>query len=606
MSNKKTFSQRETIDSSKANADLFLHGGTVLNVYSGELLEMNIAIRGERVWYVGPSSDMVGEHTRGLDVSHKILVPGYIDPHFHPWFIYNPISFGQEACRLGNTSLFCDNLIFYMLMGVDLFEAFIEAVSRMPIKYFWFCRAVPQTPMIAEDKLFSVKNLERLLKNSLVQSLGEITRWPEILKGNPKIMEMIELTKKLKKRVDGHTAGAKYEQLNVLSRAGVESCHESISAQEALERLRLGFHVILRESSLRRDLPDLLRIVRENKVLTDRIMLTTDASSPLFYEECGASNHILKIAMKAGIDPITAYRMVTINPAVYFGMDHEIGGIAPGRYADILALKDLVNPTPEMVISKGRIIAEHGNLVKSFPWARWDNFFPSASFSGRDWSAKGYFFQIASSGKSITFPTIKLINPAITRTEWMDFNMKDGLLDLDEREEFCFLSLINRDGKWVTNGIIKSFGTVEGLASSFNTAAEILAIGRNPEAISAAVNRVLEMKGGIVAFENGQVAYEFPLPLGGVMSDAPMKHLAYKDNELREFLSRRGYPYHDPLYTLIFLPNDFLPDVRINYQGVVDIRNNNVLWPRRDLSDCVDERDRRGGKKGGQRLRGNG
>ncbi|MBW1703370.1 MAG: hypothetical protein JRJ50_14895 [Deltaproteobacteria bacterium] len=148
-----------------------------------------------------------------------------------------------------------------------------------------------------------------------------------------------------------------------------------------------------------------------------------------------------------------------------------------------------------------------------------------------------------------------------------------------------FLALINRDGKWVTNGIIQGFGIVEGLASSFNTATEILAIGRKPEAMSAAVNRVLEINGGIVAIEDGRVAYEFPLPLGGVMSDLSIRHLAHKDMELREFLSKRGYPYHDPLYTFIFLPNDFLPDARINYRGIVDIRNDEVLWERRDLEN---------------------
>jgi adenine deaminase len=562
-----------------------LKGGTILNVYSGELLKMNIAIKGERIWYVGPSSDVVGGDTQVLDVSNKVLVPGYIDPHFHPWFTYNPISFGEKACCFGTTTIFCDNLIFYMLMGVGLFEDFMDALSEMPIKFFWFCRAVPQTPMTTEDELFSVKNLERLLKNPLVQSLGEITRWPGILSDNSKILEMIRLTKRLKKRVDGHTAGAKYEQLSILSRAGVESCHESISAKEALERLRLGFYVLLRESSLRQDLSDLLRIVTEDRVSMDRIMLTSDASSPLFYEEYGATNHILKIAMNEGINPITAYRMVTINPAVYFGMDHEIGGIAPGRYADILALKDLTHPTPELVLSKGRIIAENSNLIESFPWEGWEAFFPPASFSRRNWSAKDHHFHIVSREKSKTFPTIRLINPVITRIEWVDFIIKDGLLDLDEKEGFCFLSLINRDGKWVTNGVIQGFGNVQGLASSFNTATEILAIGRKPEVMSAAVNRVLDMKGGIVAIEDGRVAYEFPLPLGGLMSDFPIKQLARKDMELREFLSTRGYPYHDPLYTFVFLPNDFLPDARINYRGVVDIRNDEVLWPRRDLGE---------------------
>jgi len=576
----------ERMMNKKEKADIFLRGGTVLNVYSGELLKMDVAIKGERIWYVGPSQEMVSEDTQVLDVGNRVLVPGYIDPHFHPWFIYNPVSFGEDTCRLGTTTLFCDNLIFYMLMGVDLFETFIDALSEMPVKFFWFCRAVPQTPMATEDELFSIKNFERLLKNPLVQSLGEITRWQNLLKGNPRIMEMIKFTKKLKKRVDGHTAGAKYEQLSILSRSGVESCHESINAEEALERLRLGFYVILRESSLRQDLSDLLRIVTEKKVSTDRIMLTTDASTPSFYQEFGSTNHVLEIAIKEGIDPIAAYRMVTINPAVYFGMDHDIGGIAPGRYADICVLENLVHPTPEMVISKGRITAKNGSLIEPFPRLDWEIFYPSASFSKRKWSAESHFFEIRSSRKRIMFPTIKLINPVITRTEWVEFGTKDGLLCLNEKDEFCYLALINRDGEWVSNGIIKGFGGgVEGIASSFNTAAEILAIGRNQKAMGMAVNRVLEIEGGIVAVENGRIAYEFPLTLGGLMSDAPMAQLVQKDREFKGFLSSRGYPFHDPFYTFIFLPNDFLPDVRINYQGVVDIKKDKVLWPRRDLAE---------------------
>jgi adenine deaminase len=202
----------------------------------------------------------------------------------------------------------------------------------------------------------------------------------------------------------------------------------------------------------------------------------------------------------------------------------------------------------------------------------------------RNWSAKDDYFQITSREKNITFPTIRLINPVITRLEEVDFMIKDGLLDLDDREGLCFLSLINRDGTWVTNGILQGFGNIEGLACTFNTAAEILAIGRNPKAIRAAVNRILDVKGGIVLMEGGRVAYEFSLPLGGLMSDLSMTELAKKDRELREFLSKRGYSYDDPLYTCIFLPNDFLPDVRIDYQGVVDIKNNRVLWPRRDLA----------------------
>ena len=245
-------------------ADLFLEGGRVLNVYSGEILESNVAVKGERIWYVGPRSDSIGERTLRLDMSRKVLVPGYVEPHCHPWNIYNPVSLGEEFCRLGTTTLVCDNLIFYMMMGVEGFEAFMAAFSKMPVKFFWFIRLVPQTPLEQEETLFSAANLKRLLRNPLTLSIGEITRWQELIKGNPKIFELIRFARELGKRVDGHTAGAKYENLSIISRAGVESCHESITAEEVLERLRLGFHVVLRESSLRQDLRGLFKGVREN------------------------------------------------------------------------------------------------------------------------------------------------------------------------------------------------------------------------------------------------------------------------------------------------------------------------------------------------------
>jgi adenine deaminase len=211
-------------------AELFLEGARVLNVYSGEVLKSNVAVKGEKVWYVGPRSDSIGKKTLRLDVSHKVLVPGYIEPHCHPWITYNPVSFGERFCRLGTTTLVCDNLIFFMMMGVERFEAFMATFAKMPVKFFWFMRLVPQTPLEEKDTLFSAANLTRLLRNPLVLSIGEITRWQELIKGNGKIQKMIRMARTLGKRVDGHTAGAKYENLVIISRSGVDSCHESITA----------------------------------------------------------------------------------------------------------------------------------------------------------------------------------------------------------------------------------------------------------------------------------------------------------------------------------------------------------------------------------------
>ncbi len=584
MKTKTISSPSTTTRLSKSGADLFLNGGTVINVYSGELLKWNVAVKGERIWFVGPHTNMINDDTIVVDVKNKFIVPGYIDPHFHPWFIYNPISFGQAASLLGITTLFCDNLMFYMLMGIERFEHFMEVLWEMPIKYFWFCRAVPQTPMPRENSLFSLKNLKRLLANPYVQSVGEITRWPEVITGNEKIRKIIKHAKDLKKRVDGHTAGAKYDQLVLLSRAGIESCHEAITAQEALERLRLGMYVILRESSLRQDLRELLRIVTENKVLTDHLMLTTDCSGPSFYQEFGILNNVIRIAIEAGLDPIQVYKMVTINPAVYFGMEHELGGIAPGRFADMLVLSDLQEPTPEVVISRGRILVNNYHLIEPYPAMDWDQFFTPSCFYDGSWSARPSILVIRSRKRRVKLPVISLINAVITRLEWMEFDTHEGVVNLRKKPEYSFICLIDREGHWVTKGIIKGFANVEGFASSFNTAAHILAIGRNPAAIAAAVNRVLEAKGGVVAIEKDQVVYELALPLGGIMSDKPMNELAVKERELKAFLTHRGYRFHDPFYTLVFLPNDFLPEVRINYQGIVNIKTNEVLYPRNRIN----------------------
>jgi adenine deaminase len=566
-------------------ADLILTGGTVLNIYSGELIKADVAVKDSRIVFAGTAAPTTGRAAAVMDVADKVLVPGYVEPHCHPWLLYTPLSFAEAAACLGTTTFFYDNLIAYSLMGPARFESFMSAASNLPVKIYWTCRAVPQTPMENESDLFSVENVGRILSSPYAASLGEITRWKEAAQDDLKLKTLISAAKALGKRVDGHTAGADSEWLNRIASTGVESCHESINGQEILERLRLGFYVMLRQSSLRQDLKMLMREVVQGGVLTDRLMLTTDASTPSYHQEFGFTNHLLYIALKEGIEPVLAYRMVTINPAVYFGMENRIGGIAPGRDADILILKDLNHPAPETVISKGRILAEKQCLKAAFSGIDLQQYHPSAEFSKGGWKAAGNHFRIPGNKASIRFPVIQLISTVITRCNWIEFPVKNGYLDIRNSPECLFVSLADRHGGWITNGILRGAGGgIEGLASSFNTALQILVLGRNPEAMSAAVNRVLERKGGIAAFEKDRIVYELGLPLGGMMSARPMNDLAEKDREFQAYMSARGYSFHDPLYTLIFLPNDFLPDVRINYNGVVDIRRREVFWPRRNLA----------------------
>jgi predicted CoA-binding protein len=218
----------------------FSGDGTILNVYSGELLKGNIAVRGERSFTWAPRSITWEGHelsrSGGQDDSpwiHRTPFPS-LD-------VYNPVSVGEEACRRGTTTVFCDDLLFYMEMGPELFQEFMDAFSDMPIKYYCSLRTAPQSPMRDEKRVFSVENLLAVLENPRVQSIVRITRWMELIKGTSGIPPVIARTKELKKRVDGHTAGASTTKLNRLALAGIESCHESINGQNVLDRLSSAF-----------------------------------------------------------------------------------------------------------------------------------------------------------------------------------------------------------------------------------------------------------------------------------------------------------------------------------------------------------------------------
>jgi len=348
---------------------------------------------------------------------------------------------------------------------------------------------------------------------------------------------------------------------------GIASCHEPITAQEALERARAGIAVMLRQSSLRPDLKELLGALKEAPALAARLMLTTDGSSPAFVAEHGFVDHLLRVAMEEGVPPIDAYRMVTLNPAAYYGLDHEIGGIAPGRFADILFLRDLSEPAPETVMARGRVVARDGELVGSVPEPAWQRIFsaPAARFArGLRLSAEDFGLP---AGERV--PVLRFVSTVITRLE-----------ERAPAEGDLRAALLDRGGRWICRGVIAGLARhLDGLATTLSTDFQILVLGRNPSAMAQAANRLLALRGGIVVVEEGRVIYELALPLGGIMAAAPLPALAARERELLGLLKARGYPYHDPVFTLLFLTADFLPEVRLTARGVWDVKRRKVLAP---------------------------
>ena len=553
----------------QAPADLCVRGGTLLNVYTGEIYPANVAIAGERIAYVGPRDDMVGPRTTTLDAAGRILVPGYIDPHVHPAHLVTPSSLARHLLPLGTTTVFADTLQFWELGGLRAFRSVADALARSPLKFYWMIRVHAQARTTDEARRYSLRDLRRALAHPWTLAAGEVTRWPEVWGGRADLLGRLDLALRRGQRVEGHTAGAAADKIAAIAAGGLSSDHEPITAAEVLDRARQGIAVMLRESSLRPDLVGLLDALKEAPALASRLMLTADGSMPAFIRDHGFVDHLIRVALERGIAPIDAYRMATLNPATYMGREADLGGIAPGRFADLCLLGDLAEPRPEAVVARGRLAARDGRVLVQVPEPDWRRAFstPEARLTVR-WRARPDDFALP---PRPTYPVMRLVSAVIARLE--ERPLAEGDLHA---------ALLDRAGRWVAPGVVAGFGgAVDGLASTITTDFNILVLGRRPEAMARAVNRLLEVHGGIVLVDGERVALEMPLPLGGVMTQMSMGEAAEREDALRAALVARGYPHHEPLFTLFFLAADFLPFVRLSPRGVWDVKQGRVLLPRR-------------------------
>jgi len=552
-----------------APADLYIRGGTLLNVYTGELYPANVAVRGERIAYVGTRADMVDASTTVLDAARRVLVPGYVDPHVHPAHVITPAALARHVLALGTTTLFADTLQFWELGGVRAFIAVADALARSPVKFYWMIRPHAQSRTTDERRRFPIRDLVRALAHPSAVAVGEVTRWPDVHAGDPHLLRRLDLALTRGQRVEGHTAGASAEKLPAIAAGGLSSDHEPITAREVLERARQGIAVMLRESSLRPDLSDLLDAFKEAPGLAARAMLTADGSMPAFVLEHGFVDHLIRTAMQRGVSPADAYRMATLNPATYFGKDADLGGIAPGRYADICILRDLDEPRPQTVIARGRVAARDGRALLAIPQPPWRRVFATPAARLRvSWRARPDDFRLPDRP---TLPVLRLVSAVITKVEERAPQSTD-----------LHAALLDRRGRWVAPALVAGFAErVDGLATTISTDFNILALGRRRESIVRAVNRLLEVRGGVVLVDGDEVTWELPLPLGGIMTDAELPEAAARERELSRHLAERGYTFHEPLFTLFFLSADFLPAARLTPRGVWDVKAARVLLPSR-------------------------
>jgi len=572
----------ELVEVAKGNipADLYIKGGTVINVYSGEFLKMNVAVYKDSIAYVGESEAMVGEHTKVIHAEGKYVSPGFIEAHSHPWVIYNPVSITSKVLPLGTTTSVNDNLFFYLHMGARGFKDMVHDLKSMPGNFLWLVRLVSQADYPGERRWYNHEDIQELLALEEVVGSAEVTRWPLLYNGDPFLLETMDFVKEIGKISDGHTSGCSYEKLNAIVASGVTACHEAITANEALDRLRLGMWTTLRNSSLRPDLKEVIKLITEKKANTSRIILTTDGPHPGFIEREGFVDGLVRQAVELGVPVMDAIQMVTINAATYLRLEDYIGGIAPGRKADILLLPDLVDFRPNLVVASGEIVAENGQLLANMPEINWRKYvvreafeFPKSDLENLE------LYQYPHTDEKTPLPVSYFKSNVITARKDTMIPAVNGFADLSGQEGLMYSALIDRRGNWVSKAILERFAvTLDGMASTYNTTTELLTVGRNPQSMAKAATRVHEMGGGIVIVDGDDMILEIPLPFTGMMTTSSSfdKAVEYHD-QLLKTLQERGFPFHDILYTLLFLTCDFLPGLRLVPYGLYEVKKDEIL-----------------------------
>ncbi|MFD1021029.1 adenine deaminase C-terminal domain-containing protein [Thalassobacillus hwangdonensis] len=557
------------MDGKLAPTKLIKHA-TYLNVHMKEWMDAHIWIYQDRIIYVGEDLPETTEGTEVIDAKGQYLVPGYVEPHAHPFQLYNPQSLAHYATQTGTTTLVNDNLMWLFLHDKKKAFSLLEELAQLPASVFWWSRYDSQSMLQEKDQRKFERDMMDWLEHDAVIQGGELTAWPEVMNGDDQMLHWMQETTRLRKPIEGHLPGSSDRTLTKMMLLGVNSDHESMTADDVLKRLRLGYNVGLRYSSIRPDLPEILKdLVERGHTQFDHMMMTTDGSTPSYYRD-GVMNTCIQIAIDAGVPVIDAYLMGSYNAARHFQIDHRTGSIAPGRVAHINFLNSPDQPAPHSVLAKGEWIRKDEELVHQFKSFEWEE--KGVAPVKLDWDLTEDDLQFS------TPVGLEMANDVIMKP--YPVNIDPAMQKISKDFDESFLMLVDREGEWRVNTLLKGFTTsLGGLVSTYSNTGDIILTGKNKGDMKLAFQRMKEIGGGIVLAHEGEVVYELPLRVGGKMTDVSMETLIEQEKVLADLVKSHGYQFGDPVYTLLFLSSVHLPFIRVTPAGIIDVKKKEVLFP---------------------------
>ncbi|MBL7225829.1 MAG: adenine deaminase [Desulfobacteraceae bacterium] len=559
-------------------ADTVIKDGVLMDVYTGRILPgRSVAIKGEWIAYVGPDAGhTIGEKTEVIEANGRLICPGYIDAHTHLATYWDIADFLPYAIPCGITTHFTEAESYAFIFGSEGFKAFLDQIENQPVKIYALIPPMVSLSPASEPLLITKDEIKILLKDPRVMGLGESFWQGTIMARDNRVLELIQETLKAGKSVEGHAAGAYDTKLAAYTGAGALSCHEAISTDDVLSRLEFGLYAMIREGDIRRDLEIILPL--KDRIDLRRVILVTDGTNPIDLLKRGYMIDVIQKAVDLGFKPIEAVQMVTLNPAEHFGLDHLIGGIAPGRYADILLLPQDGVMKPELVISDGRIVAENGEIAVEIP---------TTPYPG-DLLKTVRVDPVSSSDLAVPahgqrdIRTID-IQPGglVTREGKATPKVVNGQLEADPERDLLKIVFIERTSgrgeKFV--GFIKGWGQKRGAVATTLCwdAGAIVAIGANDHDLAAAINRIIELQGGAVLSVNGASLAEIPLNIGGFMSQLKMPEIARRLEAFQKAVASLGSTLTFTHLTLNVLSTAAIPFIRMTEKGYYRLRENDFV-----------------------------
>lgn len=564
-------------------ADMVIRGGRWVNVHSGEIIAAtDVAITAGRFAYVGPdAAHAIGPKTQVIEAGGRYLVPGLCDAHMHVESgLVTVTEFARAVIPHGTTTMFIDPHEIANVLGLPGVRLMHDEAAGLPVNVLvQMPSCVPSAPGLEHaGASLGVADVTEAMAWPNIIGLGEMMNFPGVVARDPKMLGEIAATQRAGKTVGGHYASPDLGlPFHAYVAGGPADDHEGTRAEDAVARVRQGMTAMLRLGSAWFDVAAQVKAITEQGLESRKFVLCTDDSHSGTLVNDGHMNRVVRHAIAQGLKPVTAIQMATLNTATHFGLERELGSITPGRRADLILTSDLATLPVEMVIARGRIMAENGRLSAEIPPYPYPAPAKNTVNMARPLAAGDFDIAAPDGANEVTARVIGVIeNQAPTKALERRLKVSSGLVEMDAGGDVCQIALVERHratGK-VVNAFVSGFGYDVPCAVASTVAHDshhMIVVGTSKADMALAANTLAEVQGGIVVVREGKVEALVELPIAGLMSDERAEVVAAKASRMVEAMIACGCRLNNAYMQHSLLALVVIPELRISDEGLIDV-----------------------------------